>query len=94
MTNRIDGSAKGQLQAFVARIERINGDIAEHQEDRKAVFGEAKSSGFDVKILRKVIALRKKSKSEADEEAALLELYLEAVGWDGTPLGAHASDAP
>jgi uncharacterized protein (UPF0335 family) len=69
-----------ELRSFVERYERLEQekkDIADHQ---KEVMAEAKSRGYDVKILRKVIALRKKDPQEISEEEAVLDLYKEALG--------------
>ncbi len=70
----------GELRAFVERYERLEvekKDVADHQ---KEVMAEAKSRGYDTKILRKVIALRKKDPQEISEEEAVLELYKDALG--------------
>ena len=72
--------AAGQLLAFVERIERLEEEKREVAEQIKEVYAEAKGTGFDTKILRKVISLRKKDVEERQEEAALLELYLTALG--------------
>ncbi|MCF6272482.1 MAG: DUF2312 domain-containing protein [Rhodobacteraceae bacterium] len=69
-----------ELRAFVERYERLEiekKDIADHQ---KEVMAEAKSRGYDTKVLRKVIALRKKDPQEISEEEAVLELYKDALG--------------
>ena len=81
-------SAQKQLRQFVEQIERL-------EEERKALAGdirdkylEAKGLGFDVKAMRKIIALRRKTKTERDEEEAILDTYLAALGMlDGTPMG-------
>jgi len=75
----IGGAAREQLKAFVARIERLEEDKANVMADMKEVYAEAKSTGYDVKILRKVIALRKIDTHQRQETEALLELYLGAV---------------
>ena len=69
-----------QLNSFVDRIERLNTEKTTIGTDIKSVFEEAKSSGYDVKILRKVIALRKREASEIEEEEALISTYLHALG--------------
>lgn len=69
-----------QLKAYVERIERLEADKADLAEDIKQVYSEAKGSGFDVKILRKVIAIRKKPEAERSEEEALLETYMKQLG--------------
>jgi uncharacterized protein (UPF0335 family) len=74
------GVAQGRLKSFIERIERLELDKAAVSEDMKGVFAEAKGEGFDVKILRKVIRLRKMDKAQRDEEDALIDLYLSAIG--------------
>lgn len=73
-------AAQGRLKAFIERIERLEEDKANISGDLKEVFGEAKGEGFDVKILRKVIKLRRTDKAKRQEEEALIDLYLSAVG--------------
>ena len=78
-----DGSATisaQQLRNFVDRIERLEQDKAGIADDIKDCYAEAKSLGYEVKILRKVIALRKKKPNERREEEELLEIYLQALG--------------
>ena len=80
-----------QLQTIVERIERLEEDKAAIAEDIKRIYAEAKSNGFDAKILRKVIALRKKAASERDSEQAMIDLYMSALGMlADTPLGQAA----
>ncbi len=67
--------AADQLKSIVERIERLEEDKRAIADDIKEVYGEAKGSGFDVAILRKIIALRKKPADERAEEDAILELY-------------------
>lgn len=69
-----------QLRSFVDRIERLEADKAALGEDLKSIYSEAKSLGYDVKILRKVIALRKIKPNERRETEELLEVYLHALG--------------
>ncbi len=76
----LTAAAQGRLRRFLERLERLEGDRAEVLEASKAVYGEAKAEGFDTKILRKVIRLRKQDKVRRDEEQALLDLYLSAIG--------------
>lgn len=73
-------SAQGQLKAIIERIERLEEDRAAVMTDIKEVYAEAKGNGFDVKILRKVIAIRKKDRAKLQEEEALIDLYLSAIG--------------
>ena len=76
----LTGVAQGRLKSFIERIERLEEDKKAVAEDMKGVFAEAKGEGFYVKILRKVIRLRKQDKAQRDEEAALIDLYLSAIG--------------
>lgn len=76
----LNGQAQGQLRAIVDRIERLEEDKAAVQNDLKEVYAEAKGSGFDTRILRKVVRLRKQDKAKRQEEEALLDLYLSALG--------------
>lgn len=80
-------SAQQQLRQLVEKIERIEEEIAERKEDHKGVYAEAKGVGFDVKILRKIIARRKRSKSDLQEEDAIMATYMHALGMAGTPMG-------
>ena len=70
----------GQLRAIVERNERLEEEKKEVAEQIKEVYAEAKGNGFDAKILRKIVALRKKKPEERSEEEAILELYMNALG--------------
>lgn len=72
--------AQGQLKALVERIERLEEEKKSIAGDIKEVYAEAKGHGFDTKILRKVISIRKKDANEREEEDALLDVYLAALG--------------
>ncbi|MDF1627007.1 MAG: DUF2312 domain-containing protein [Parvibaculaceae bacterium] len=72
--------AQGQLRSFVERIERLTEEKDALQIDIREVYAEAKGNGFDTKVLRKVIAIRKKDMAERQEEEAMIELYLHALG--------------
>jgi len=72
--------AADRLRAFVQRIERLEEEKAALSADIREVYSEAKGDGFDVKVLRQVIKLRKLDKAEVQEQEALLELYLSALG--------------
>lgn len=74
------GVAKEQLKAFIERIERLDDEKQTIADDIKLVYAEAKGSGFDTKVMRKIVRLRKKSKAERDEEQELLDMYLFALG--------------
>ena len=69
-----------QLRQIVARIERLDADRAAIVEDIKAVYDEAKGNGFDTKVLRRIIRLRKMDDKDRQEQAAVLELYASAIG--------------
>ncbi len=78
------GIAGDHLRAFVERIERLEEEKKCIADDIKDVYAEAKGNGFDVAILRRVVALRKKQPHEREEEEAVLDLYLHALGMAGT----------
>lgn len=77
--DRMGGPAQGHLKSFVDRLERLEEDKAAVTADMKEVYAEAKAMGFDTKILRKVISLRKMDQNDRAEQDALLELYLAAL---------------
>ena len=68
-----------QLRCIVERIENVEGEIKELTEAKKEVYLEAKGNGFDVKILREVIRVRKQDQKERDEQETLVEVYLQAI---------------
>ncbi|HVY56774.1 MAG TPA: DUF2312 domain-containing protein [Xanthobacteraceae bacterium] len=72
--------AKDQLKAFVERIERLEEEKKAIADDIRDVYAEAKGNGYDVKALRAVIRLRKQDKDERQEQEAILETYLHALG--------------
>ena len=72
--------AHGQLRTIVERIERLEEEKKTIAADIKEVYAEAKGNGFDTKILRKVISLRKKEASEREDEQSMLDLYMQALG--------------
>ncbi len=74
------GIARDQLRAFIERIERLEEEKKSIADDIKDVYGEAKSMGFDSKILRKVISIRKQDADERAEQEAILDTYLHALG--------------
>jgi len=84
-------NSHGQLKAIVERIERLEEDKAAIAADIREVYSEAKANGFDAKILRKVISLRKKEATEREEEQSMLEVYMSALGMIADlPLGQAA----
>ena len=73
------GVAGDQLRTIVERIEHIEEEIKELSEARKEIYLEAKDNGFDVRVLREVIRLRKQDQKERDEQESLLDVYLQAI---------------
>lgn len=69
-----------ELRQFVERIEHLDSEKKDLAEQQKEVMAEAKSRGYDTKVLRKVISLRKRDKDDIAEEEAVLEMYKEALG--------------
>jgi uncharacterized protein (UPF0335 family) len=76
----LNTTAQTQLKSIIERIERLEEDKAAISNDLKEVYLEAKGNGFDVKVLRKVVRLRKQDKAKRLEEEALIDLYLSAIG--------------
>ncbi len=76
----VEGVAQDQLRSFVERIERLEEEKKTISDDIKDVYAEAKGNGFDTKVLRRVISLRKQDQNERQEQEAILDLYLQALG--------------
>lgn len=76
----LNSTAQTQLKTIVERIERLEEDKAAIMGDLKEVYAEAKGNGFDIKILRKVVRIRKQDRAKRQEEEAILDLYLSAIG--------------
>ena len=72
--------AKEQLKAFVERVERLEEEKKAIADDIRDVYGEAKVNGYDVKVLRTVVRMRKQDVNERKEQEAILETYLHALG--------------
>ncbi|BDA85005.1 hypothetical protein Sa4125_25470 [Aureimonas sp. SA4125] len=72
--------AADELRSFIERIERLEEDKKEIGADIKDVYGEAKSRGYDTKVMRKLVAIRKQDQNERQEQDAILELYMMALG--------------
>jgi uncharacterized protein (UPF0335 family) len=82
----LQASAQKQLRQLIEQIERLEEEKKALSGDIRDKFAEAKGLGFDVKVMRKVISLRKKTRTERDEEDSILSVYLHALGMlDGTP---------
>jgi uncharacterized protein (UPF0335 family) len=73
------GIAGNRVRSFVERVEQLESEIAELNEQKKEVFLEAKGEGFDVKILKEIIKIRKQDKEERDEHETLLDVYMRAM---------------
>ncbi len=76
----LQASTQNQLRQLIEQVERLEEEKKGLAEDIRDKFAEAKAMGFDVKVLRQVIRLRKKSKTDRDEEQAVLDTYLHALG--------------
>lgn len=76
----LDGAARDKLKSFVDRIERLEEDKKAVMTDLKEVYGEAKALGFDTKVLRKVITIRRMDRDDRMNQEAILDLYLSAIG--------------
>lgn len=88
----VGGVNGGQLRSLIQRIESLNEAEAELKADKREVFAEAKAFGYDPKIMRKVIALRKMDDQERSEQQDLVAIYMQAVE-DGPDIATHALDA-
>ena len=86
-------SAQDDLRRLVEQIERLENEKKDIADDIRDKFQEAQSTGFDTKILRKLLAMRKKTKVERDEDEAILHVYMHALGMlgdEGLPLARWA----
>ena len=83
----LHNESQEQLRRLISQIERLEEDKRGLAEDIRDKFAEAKALGFDVKIMKQVLRLRKKSKTDRDEEEAVLATYLHAMGMLGEALG-------
>jgi uncharacterized protein (UPF0335 family) len=81
-TETVGGIKADALQQYVARIERLEEEKKALSADIKQVYDEAKATGFDIKILRKVISIRKVAEHDRKEQEEILELYKRALGMD------------
>ena len=85
MSDQPAGFARDHLRAFIERIERLDEERQTIADDIKEVYAEAKGSGFDTTILRQVVRLRKQDAAERQEQEALLDLYMHALGMRADP---------
>jgi len=79
--DRLNSVVGQELTAFIERYERLDAEKRDIADAQKEVMAEAKGRGYDTKILRKVISMRKRNRDDVAEEEAVLELYLDAVGY-------------
>lgn len=73
------GIAGDRIRSLVERVEHLEAEVQALNEQKKDVFAEAKGDGFDVKVLREIIRLRKQDKDERDEHETLLDVYMRAM---------------
>ena len=73
------GIAGDRIRSFVERIEQVETELKELTEAKKEIFSEAKGEGFDVKVLKEILKLRKQDQDERDEHESLLDIYLRAM---------------
>jgi uncharacterized protein (UPF0335 family) len=85
------GIAGDRIRSFVERIEQIETELKELTEAKKEIFSEAKGEGFDVKVLKEIIKLRKQDQEERDEHDTLLDVYMRAMGEAGSAPVAQAA---
>jgi len=76
----VGGIASERLKSFIERIERLEEEKRALAEDIKEVYAEAKGVGFDVKIMRQIVKIRKMDQDELDEQETLLDVYKRALG--------------
>jgi len=76
--------AAGQLRALIERIERLEEEKRAMSEDIKEIYAEAKGTGYEPKIIRKLVSIRRKKAEAVKEEAELLSIYADALGMQGT----------
>lgn len=79
------GLSGNRILSFIERVEQIDEEIKALNEGKKEVMAEAKGEGFDVKVLKEILRLRKLDKDERDEQESLLDLYLRAMDSAGAP---------
>lgn len=80
-----DSVAQDQLRAFIERVERLESEKADISADITEIWREAKGNGFDTKVMKRIVRLRKMDANERMEQEALLELYMSALGMVEAP---------
>jgi len=74
------GVAAGQIKSIIERVERLEEEKTALAGDIREIYAEAKSNGYDVKVLRQIVRIRKQDAAERQEQEAILDLYLHALG--------------
>ena len=77
-----NGPNKDEVLQYISRIEKLEEEKKAIASDIKDVYAELKGNGYDPKIIRKIVSIRRKSKEERQEEEALLDLYMTAIGME------------
>lgn len=80
MSENSSGISADRLRSIIKRIEKLEEDKAAVSEDIKEVYAEAKGTGFDVKVIRQIVRMRKVEVEKRREQEELLELYMSAIG--------------
>ena len=80
------GIAGERIRSFIERVEQIEEELKALTEGKKEVFLEAKGEGFDVKVLKEILKIRKQDKDQRDEQESLLDLYMQAMEESDEPL--------
>jgi len=88
----LQASAQQRLRQFIEQLERLAEEQKALAADIRDKFAEAKACGFNPKIMKRVLKLRKQPKDDRDEEEAILATYMHALGMEGTPLDEWAKD--
>ena len=73
---------KDEVLQYITRIEKLEEEKKATSDDIKSVYAEVKATGYDAKIIRKLVAIRRKTREERKEEEALLEIYMSSIGMD------------
>ncbi len=84
------GIAGDRIRSFIERVEHIEEELKALNEGKKEIFAEAKGEGFDVKVLKEILRLRKQDKDERDEQDSLLDLYMQAMETAEAPVAKAA----
>ena len=90
----VGGVAGDRLRAFIERIERLEEERIALGDDLREVYAEAKATGFDPKIMRQIVRLRRMESSDREEQEYLLDTYKAALGMIALPLGSDKSGVP